>query len=132
MAVLALALFSGCGSDADYANDPRPPSPITVSASISQGKVSVSPASFGAGPVTLIIANLTDDAQTITLETQELSQKSGIKQTSTVINPQGTGQLKVDVPEGTYVVGVDRDGIREATVKVSRERPSSQDQLLQP
>lgn len=128
----SLALAAGCGSDADYANDPRPPSPITVSASISAGKVSVSPSSFGAGPITLIIANLTDDAQKITLETQELSNKAGIKQTSSVINPQGTAQLKVDVPEGTYVVGVDRDGIQEATVRVSEPRPSSQDQLLQP
>ena len=92
----------------------------------------MSPAEFGAGPVTLLIANLTEESQQVTIETRDLAQKAGIKQTSSVINPQGTGTLKVDVPEGTYVVSVARDGIQEATVAVGDERPSSQDQLLQP
>jgi predicted component of type VI protein secretion system len=127
----ALALF-GCGSKDDYANDPRPPAPINISVAISPDKVTVSPSEFGAGPVTLLIANLTEDSQRLTIETQELSKEAGIKQQSSVINPQGTGTLKVDVPEGTYVVGVDRENIREARVEVGEERESSQDQLLQP
>ena len=128
----AAAAIGGCGSESDYANDPRPPAAINVSAAISPSKVTVSPTEFGAGPVTLLIANLTDESQQLTIETQSLSQEAGIKQTSSVINPKGTGTLKVDVPEGTYVVSVARDGIQDATVRVGEERPSSQDQLLQP
>ncbi len=130
--VAAALIVVGCGSDAEYANDPRPPSPINVSAAISPSKITVSPDEFGAGPVTLLIANLTDSDQELTIETQDLSQSAGIKQTSAVINPQGTGTLKVDVPQGQYVVSVKGDGIQEAQVKVGSERESSQDQLLQP
>lgn len=125
-------VLSGCGSEEDYANEPRPPAPINISAAISPSKVTVAPSAFGAGPITLIIANLTDESQRLTLETQELSKEAGIKQQSSLINPMGTATLKVDVGEGTYVVRVDRKGIREARVKVGTERASSQDQLLQP
>lgn len=131
LVVAALAL-AACGAEKDYANDPRPPSPINVSASITNDKVTVSPAEFGAGPVTLLIANLTDETQRITVETQDLADEAGIKQQSSDINPQGTASLKVDVPEGEYVVAVEAAGIKEAKVTVGAERPSSQDQLLQP
>lgn len=133
---LALAAMTvaatGCGSDEDYANDPRPPSPINISAAISQDKVTVSPAEFGGGPITLLIANLTDADQKLTIETRDSAQTAGIQQTSAVINPQGTGTLKVDVEEGNYVVSVAQDGIQPARVRVGAERESSQDQLLQP
>ena len=129
--VAALALVS-CGSESDYANDPRPPSPINISAAISPDKVTVSPAEFGAGPVTFLIANLTDDTQEVTVETAELAEEAGIKQTTSPINPQGTATLKVDVKEGEYVVRTKSSSIREAHITVGAERPSSQDKLLQP
>lgn len=132
LACVAAALVAGCGSDEEYANDPRPPSAINISAAISQDKVTVSPAEFGAGPITLLIANLTDSDQELTIETRELSQSAGIKQTSAVINPQGTGTLKVDIPQGNYVVSVRGDSIQSAQVRVGAERESSQDKLLQP
>jgi hypothetical protein len=132
IAIVAAVALAGCGSESDYANEPRPPAPINVSAAISPSKVTVSPTEFGAGPITLLIANLTDESQQLTIETESLSQEAGIQQTSSVINPQGTGTLKVDVPEGTYVVRVARKGIAETTVRVGAERESSQDQLLQP
>lgn len=128
---MALAL-AGCGSASDYANDPRPPSPITVSAAISPKKITVSPTSFGAGPVTFLIANLTDQNQTVTVETRDLSDKAGIRQSSSVINPQGTASLKVDIAEGDYVVSVKENSIRAAHLRVGAKRKSSQDQLLQP
>jgi hypothetical protein len=127
----ALALV-GCGSQSDYANDPRPPVPINISASISPDKITVSPHEFGAGPVTFLIANLTEDSQQVTIETQDLAATAGIKQTSSVINPQGTATLKLDVKEGDYTVSVESSSIKEAHMQVSAERESSQDQLLQP
>lgn len=128
----ALSLASGCGSDSNYANEPRPPAPISVSAAISPDKISVSPARFGAGPVTFQIANLTDDTQQVTVETRDLSNTAGIRQTSSVINPEGTATLKLDIKRGSYVVSVKQQSIQEARVKVGKRRKSSQDELLQP
>jgi hypothetical protein len=129
-ATLALA---GCGSDPDYANDPRPPSPINVTAAITAEKVTVSPKEFGAGPIVLIVANQTGDPQRVTLQTDELAgEQGGIKQSTAPINPDGTATLKVDVREGEYAVSVDGDGIRGARVTVGAQRASAQNDLLQP
>jgi hypothetical protein len=129
-ATLALA---GCGSDSDYANDPRPPSPINVTAAISDSKVTVSPRQFGAGPIVLIVANETQHPQRVTLQTNELGGKQGgIRQRTAPINPDGTATLKVDVRQGTYQVSTDGDGIRAAAVIVGKPRKSAQNDLLQP
>jgi hypothetical protein len=129
-----LALLAGCGGQtADYANEPRPPEPIVVSASISDDKVSVSPKKFGAGPVTLIVTNQTQSAQELTLETDEIGGSSpGIEQNSGPINPGDTASLKADLKKGTYRVAVDGDGIDEAALRVGDQRKSAQDELLQP
>ncbi len=132
MLVIATAALVGCGSDSDYKNDPRPPVPINISAAISPDKITVSPKEFGAGPVTFLIANLTDDPQEVTVETADLSDTAGIKQTTSPINPQGTAELKVEVGEGEYVVSTTSGSIRDARFTVGAERPSSQDTLLQP
>ena len=47
---LASALVAGCGASNDYKNEPRPPAPIVVTASINKQAVAVSPQRFGAGP----------------------------------------------------------------------------------
>ena len=126
--------LSGCGGDeADYANDPRPPAPITVSARIGDDRVSVSPAEFGAGPVTLIVSNQTSEAQELTLETDEIGGDApGIEQNSGPINPGDTASLKADLRSGTYSIGVDGDGIEGASLDVGDERESAQNELLQP
>ena len=124
---------AGCGSDDDYANEPRPPAPITIAASITDREVSVSPAEFGAGPISLIVSNQTDAAQKVTLETDELGgSQGGIKQTTSPINPNGTATIKVDLREGTYKVSVDGAGVKAAALEVGPERESSQDDLLLP
>jgi hypothetical protein len=123
----------GCGGGSDYANDPRPPSPINVTAAITDQKVTVSPHSIGAGPVVIIIANETNRSHRITVETDELGAATGgIRQQTGPINPQGTAQLKLDMRRGAYTVSVEDGGISTARLKVGRERPSAQDQLLQP
>jgi hypothetical protein len=133
--VAALALAS-CGSAGHkYANAERPPSPIVVSASISDKSVSVSPRKFGAGPITLIISNQSTSSQQVTLETVEDPGGSGpgVKAIETgPINPRETASVKGDVKQGTYALRVGADGIRAARIQVGKQRASAQNDLLQP
>ena len=132
---IPVALLAGCGSEdgANYANEPRPPTPIVVSASIGQDRVSVSPRSFGAGPITLIVTNQTGSSQEITLETDEIGGSTpGIEQNSGPINPGDTASLKADLRSGTYSIAVDGSGIDGASLDVGDERESAQNELLQP
>ncbi len=133
VSVLTGTLAAACGEEDDYANRARPPSPIVISASISPDRVSVSPRQFGAGPVTLIVANQTERAQEITLETDEIGGSGpGIQQRTGPINPGDTASLKANLEQGTYRVGVDGQNIRAAALNVGEARPSAQNELLQP
>ena len=130
-----VVLLAGCGGEdeANYANEPRPPTPIVVSASIADDRVSVSPRSFGAGPITLIVTNQTGSSREVTLETDEIGGSApGIEQNSGPINPGDTASLKADLKRGTYRVAVDDRGIEGARLRVGKERPSAQNELLQP
>lgn len=127
--LLALAL-AGCGSDTSYDNKLRPPEPIVVSASISPRSVSVSPNVFGAGPITIVITNQSDQAQQLTVETA--GAKAGITQKTGPINPGDTASMKLLVTKGLYRVSVAGDGITSGRLVVGRERPSSQNDVLQP
>ena len=131
--MLSSSAAFGCGDEADYENSPRPPAPIVISAAIQDGEVSVSPKQFGAGPVTLIVANETEKAQEITLETDEIGGSSpGLRQRTGPINPGDTASIKADLKRGTYKVSVATDGIEAAAMKVGEQRESAQNQLLQP
>jgi hypothetical protein len=130
---LATALAVGCGDEDDYANEPRPPAPIVVSAAVTDARVSVSPKQFGAGPVNLIVTNQTEVAQEITLETDEIGgSEPGIQQRTGPINPGDTATLKADLKSGTYRVATDSERIRPAALDVGESRPSAQNELLQP
>jgi hypothetical protein len=125
--------MAGCGGESDYANKPRPATPINVTAAIDEGKISISPKTFGAGPIVMIVSNQTGKAQTVTLETDELGgTQPGLTQSTDPVDPRGTGTLKVDVREGDYSVSVKGAGIEPAAVKVGRNRKSAQDDLLEP
>jgi hypothetical protein len=134
LAVAAVLALGGCGSSsADYKNDPRPPGPIVITGYISDQRVSVSPSSFGAGPVSLIVTNQTGTAQRVTLESAGAAGTGpGIKQVTAPISPQDTATLKVDVKPGSYSVHVAGDAIRAARLKVGAQRASAQNDLLQP
>jgi hypothetical protein len=125
--------LSSCGGDSeDYANTPRPASPINVTAAISAKKISISPKQLGAGPVVIIVSNQTGDEQTLTLETDELGGKQpGLKQSTDPIAPRGTGTLKADIREGTYALSTS-DGPKPASLEVGPARKSAQDTLLEP
>ena len=129
----ACVTVAGCGGGDDYANDPRPPAPINVTAAITNSKVSVSPQRFGAGPIVLVVSNQSSSAQEVTFETDELGgERPGGTYSTTPINPRGTATLKVEVRQGDWKLGTRDGGIRAAAVSVGRERKSAQNELLQP
>jgi hypothetical protein len=125
---------AGCGDGGgDYANTPRPATPINVTAAVSDGKVSVSPKTFGAGPIVITVSNQTASPQTVTLETEELGGSGpGLRKSTNRIGPRSTATLKVDVRKGTYQVSTRGGAIEPATVQVGDPRRSAQDELLQP
>jgi hypothetical protein len=132
-AVLFASALAGCGDEGgDYANKPRPATPINVTAAISDKEISISPKEFGAGPVVIIVSNQTGTKQTLTLQTEELGgSQPGLKQSTDPIAPRGTGTLKADVREGSYALSASK-GPKAATLEVGPERKSAQDQLLEP
>lgn len=130
-ALTALLAVTGCGGGGHYANDPRPPTTMQLSASIVRGKVSVSPKSFGAGPVSMTIANLTDASQRITIARSVNGQEEGAAETGP-INPHDTATLSADLDPGRYEVRVEGQGIKPAQITVGKKRPSSSNDLLQP
>jgi hypothetical protein len=119
-----------CGRQEDHANHERPPSSINVTAAIAGGRIDVSPDSFGAGPIRLIVSNQTASAQAVTFETG--GGEAGMTQTTAPINPAGTATLEVTVTEGHYEMTTADAGIAPAAVKVGAPRASAQNQLLQP
>jgi hypothetical protein len=134
LVVAVVLTVAACGSSsADYKNDPRPPGPIVITGYISNQRVSVSPRSLGAGPISLIVTNQTGTAQRVTLESADPAGSGpGIKQVTAPISPRDTATLKVDVKPGSYSVHVGADAIRAARLKVGAERKSAQNDLLQP
>ena len=134
LAVAGVLALGGCGSSsADYKNDPRPPGPIVVTGYIDDQRVSVSPRSLGAGPISLIVTNQTGTAQRVTLESAAPAGTGpGLKQVTAPISPQDTATLKADVKAERYTVHVAGGTIRAARLQVGRERASAQNDLLQP
>jgi hypothetical protein len=124
---------AGCGGGSDFKNKPRPPVPIELSGVINRTTVSVEPTRVGAGPVTLVIANLSTQSHTVTLSggPENTSEQVG------PINPQDTGTIQETLRPGTYTVkaGSERAATREitpATLEVGPKRKSSSGTVLLP
>lgn len=123
--------FAACGSDESYKNDPRPPKTIVIAAAILPDEVSVSPREFGAGPISLTVANQTGASQRISIVKQVNGQPQAGEQTGP-INPRDTATLKADVEQGEYEIRVEGQSISPARITVGPERESAQNELLQP
>ncbi len=135
LALAVAVLLAGCGGEdtADYQNKPRPPATINVTAAIDNDRVRISPRRFGSGPVVFIISNQSTAPQTLTFETDEIGGDSGgIQRATREIAARSTGQLKVDPPEGSYLLSASSSSIAPAALEVGERRPSAQNELLQP
>lgn len=128
---LAVALgalaFASCGQQQDYANDPRPPTVLSVDAAVTAKRIDLSPSRVGSGPLNLTIANLSSRSLDVTLESQD---SGGRPDSSGPINPGGTAHITVDVTEGTYRVSA--QGVGSTTLQVGPRRPSAQNDLQLP
>lgn len=128
--VMCVVVLGSCGDD-DFKNRPRPASALELTGVIQKDKVTVSPNSFGAGPVLLTISNQTKAAHTVTLEGESLRERVG------PINPLDTATIQANVESGTYEVRAGSsqavvEEIQPAELDVGESRGDSNDQLLQP
>ena len=125
-----MAAVSGCGED-DFANRPRPATPVELTGVIQDERVTVSPRKVGAGPVLITISNQAKGAHTITLEGDSMRDRIG------PINPLDTGTIQKTLAPGTYEIraGSPRAVAREiqaAELTVGKPRKSSSNEVLQP
>jgi len=121
----AVLLLGACGED-DFPNDPRPASPVDLTAAIDDRSVTVSPGALGAGLVTLTVSNQTGEPARLALEGPTFASTNEIA-------PGGTGTIKTTLEEGDYEATAGTEvNIRPGRITVGPERPSSQNELLQP
>ena len=124
--VLAVVALAGCGSE-DFANEPRPPAPIEVSALVTDGAIEVGPQEIGAGIVNVTVSNQTDEATGLAFE--------GPTEAETrTVPPGGVLTAKLELDEGDYQVAATGQESRAKTTRlaVGAKRPSSQNELLLP
>ena len=118
---------SACGGTTHDRGKERPPVPINISVELAPTKVTSSPDRFGAGPITLLVANQSGASQTLTIDGPRVRQSVG------PINPQDTATLKVTVGSGDYTLSADSaSGLKPGRLTVGPPRPSAQNQLLLP
>lgn len=135
LVLLALAAsITACGRDTSYTNEPRPPVQLQVAATISDDGIEVSPETFGAGPITMLVSNQSGGAREVTLQTEDDPGGSdpGVIQSTGELNAEASAAFEADLPEGTYQVSVEGDDIEPAAVEVGPERESASDTLLLP
>ena len=125
--VVAMLAVAGCGGDDEARSQQRPPVPINVSVLLGGQKITVSPAKFGAGPVTLLIANQSGAAQSLTIDGPRLRRSVG------PIPPGDTATVKLTMGTGEFTISAEESsGLEPATLTVGPPRESAQNQLLLP
>jgi hypothetical protein len=128
--LLGGALLAACGEE-DFERKPRPPVPVSLSGVITAEKVTVSPAKLGAGPIELTISNQSGAKRTVTLEGGSVREQVG------PISPMDTATIERTLDPGDYEVRAGspravRKEIVPAVLRIGRERPDSNNQLLLP
>ncbi|HYH60353.1 MAG TPA: hypothetical protein VD766_00660 [Solirubrobacterales bacterium] len=117
---------AGCGED-DFENDPRPPSPVELTAAIDKDSVSIAPSNPDAGIVVITISNQSQ-------EPTELVLTGPTDESSAEIPPSGTGTIKAALEEGDYEAstGSSDSEVKPARLTVGPPGESSQNDLLLP
>jgi hypothetical protein len=126
----ALAL-PACGQDEDFANEPRPPVAVTVTALVDEDSIFVSPAQVGAGVARFIIANQSDEPQELSLRAKDAAD-APVTQVTDPIAVGGTGELKLALEPGAYRLETDGNDIDPGALEVGPQRPAGQNQLQLP
>jgi hypothetical protein len=127
---VAAAIFAGCGEE-DFKNEARAPVREALTGVIQDDKVTVSPSRLGAGPVEITISNQTKAVRTVTLEGESIVERQG------PVAPGGTLTIQKTLERGSYEVkagsekAVPRE-IRPAVLRIGKERPNSNNELLLP
>ena len=112
---LALVGAVGCGGE-DFENEPRAPTPLSLTGVIQEKAVSVQPDRAGAGPFEITITNQTDEAYTVTLQgTTVATTRVG------PVQPRDTATIQKTLRRGSYEV---RAGLEEEGTLVSTIRPA--------
>jgi hypothetical protein len=135
LSAIALVLAAaGCGSGDGYDNASRPPAPVAIAVELTAGRVQLSPARVGAGPVVLLIANESGRTRDLTIGAGRRSGRSCVADdaSSGPVNPQGTARVQLPLVEGTCRIGVADGKLTPARLTVGSKRPSAQQDLLQP
>lgn len=140
-ALLAVAVgLAGCGGGAHFADKSRPPTPVDLSVYVNDKKVSVSPASVGAGPIIFYVTNSASRTESVTV--RPLGGDSASASTGP-INPGTTAQVQADLRSGDYTVATSSSGgsdassvttkpIASARLHIGPPRPNSNSAVLQP
>ena len=122
-------LVAGCGgATTTFANRPRPPVPITITGSVSNARVLISPARFGAGPINLEVNNAASQSVSLSVENANGQRVAQLQS----INPDTPGVVKFDIAPGEYSVVASEPGIKPAQLHVGRPRPPASDAVLEP
>ena len=93
--------------------------------------MTASPTQVGAGPINLVIANVSGSEQRVEARVRRCPgpAEPGTTRTTGPIDPSGTATLKADVEPGRYSIRVEGDAIAPATLEVGAPRESAQDAL---
>jgi len=124
LAAIAALAVAGCGSQ-DFANEPRPPIPLEVTAKVDNTGVLVSPNKFGAGLTIFTVTNLSDSPVRFGIS------GGSTDATTDDIDPGAVTSLKVALDQGNYHATAG-DDLKAYPVKVGPERGSAQNKLLLP
>ncbi len=128
---LAACGLTACGrvDQSEKPNGSRPPATLQVSAAITDRGVNVSPDRVGGGPIRMVISN--QSSKTVRARLVPSGDGGTERSTRQAIPPGGVAAIQGTVSQGTWRVRVG-GGIAPASLKVTKERGSSDGELLLP
>lgn len=121
----ALAGVSGCSTEEEYTNEPKPPRVFTVSTLITETAIAVSPRNFGAGPTRFVTGNKSDVTQTVTFEGERVSR-------SIDLGPGESRTFKVTTFPGPFEIDAGDTTADAVEMFIGPERETAQNDINQP